>query len=282
MINLTPDTSSKELGFIRILFFGILYLTTTNSYINDFNFLPDDLTCNFTLGAWYFLKIPPIYGSHLILIYKISLITSMIGLFSRFSFGLAFLSFFLLNFSLAKYCVFGHIYYPLQIALFLWFLMDNYSGIRLDEYLLKKKHISTPLPLILFLRIHFCTVFFLSGLSKIKKTGLDWALSDNLLNAVLMQRFYFADSPAALSFHTLNGLATEYPFFIRILAIFTLFFELFSPLMLFNKRIANIFVKGLLSMQIGILLIVYINFSSWLPLYVCWLKFSKQNNDSLG
>lgn len=281
MIKINTNPSAKQMGFIRILFFTLLYLTCTGPHLNSYSYLPDNLSCFESLGAWFYLKLTPDNADYLMTLFKISLITSALGFLTPLSFGLSFISFFLLTFSAAKYCFWGHTYYPLPIALFLWLLLDNFSGYRLDNLLFKKRQKSKTkaLPLILFLRVHFCIVFFLCGLSKIRKSGLEWAFSDNLLNMMLHQRFFFAQTRAEISFSKINQLASEFPPIIfQTFAFLTLCLELFSPLMLFNSTIAKLFSRGLLSMQIGILLLFYINFSSWLPLYLCWLSFKKDDS----
>lgn len=264
----------KTIGYSRVLFFGLLFLTTTSDYITHFSNLPTQLECHFSMGAWYTLELNFEQSLWLLRIYKASLLLSMIGLFSVFSFWTSFLSFFILNLNSAKFCVFNHNYYPLIIALFFWALLDNASDFRVDQLIWKNKKKSEPLPLMFFLRAHFCLIFFFSGLSKLRHSGLDWILSENLHHMAVMQRFYFESFPQAQTFEGFNRLFISQSWLAQPLAFLTIFAELSAPLTLFIRKTSWFIVRLLLLLQLGILAFMYINFASWLPLYICWINWS--------
>lgn len=277
LLTLHPNPSNRHLGFLRIAFFGLLYLTSTADYLAYFSILPSSLQCSEAMGAWLYIPLSLKQSFWLLSFYKLSLLFSAIGLFTSVAFWCSFLSFYILNFSAARFCVFNHIYYPLIIALFLWALLDNSSSLRLDHFFKKRVAEKPQLPLILFLRIHFCIVFFLSGFTKLSYSGFDWALSNNLQNMIIMQRLYFADLPTWETFYPINIFISQFALLCKVMAIGTLCFEFFAPLMLFFKRYAAFAYRALLIMQIGIVLTFFINFSSWLPLYLCWMSFKKEN-----
>lgn len=260
----------KSLGILRILFFGILYLTTTSDYLTYFSYLPAELICP-AVGGWYPLNLSFTEASRLLLIYKVFLVFSAIGLFCPIAFWVSFGSFFLINFSSIKFCFSNHNYYPLHIAIFLWALLDNSSGYRLDSLWRKPKEDTKPLPIIFFLRIHFCIIFFLSGISKLIQSGFEWVFSNNLANLVIMQRFYFDSFSQAQWFGSLNKLVANAPgFILMMMAGLTILIEVSAPLALFFKRLRYPIIVSIFLLQVGIYLVMYVNFVAWLPLYLCW------------
>ena len=261
----------KSLGILRFLFFGLLFFTTTNPYIAYYAYLPKDFMCE-SAGAWYLLSHSFSEVSTLILIYKIALVFSAVGFLSIISFWISFLSFFVIVMNSIKFCFFNHNYYAIPIALFLWALLDNSSDYRLDRLWQKKKLLVEPLPLILFLRIHFCIIFFLSGYTKLRNSGIEWIFSNTLQNVIALQRFNYDSFPQAKWFHVLNIWITSFPsYVIYALALFVVLAEISAPLALFSKRLRYPILLSLLSLQVGIYFFMYLNFVAWLPLYLCWL-----------
>jgi hypothetical protein len=65
------------------------------------------------------------------------------------------------------------------------------------------------------------------------------------------------------------------PWLCRALAVFSVVAEVSAPVALFSRRLRNWIVVDLALLQIGIFILMYINFAPWSTLYVFWLPITK-------
>ncbi len=265
--------SDFKAGVARILFFSILYFTAGNSYLTEFTKLNAQLHCTDYMGTWALFDLS--YNSALLLlwIFKISILTSMIGLFTQISYWFCFLSFFILNLYALQFCYSNHSLMPLNISLFLWALLDRSSSLRLENkfFVQKEARLETSSYLFRAMKIHFCIIFFASGLSKLRYGGLSWIFSDSMENKLLLQNYYYANNYAHQTFSFLNYWVISHPLFCKFLAFGTVLIELAAPFAFYKKNLARLIIPQILIMQIGIFVLMYLNFSPWLSIYVFWL-----------
>lgn len=180
---------------------------------------------------------------------------------------------------LLKFCYYNHQYMPLHLALLFWFLLDDFSGLRLDSLLFKKlitqNNSQTIKERYLFFiktfRVYFCIIFFASGFSKILFGGLNWIFSDSLLYYINLQNYANAGVMNIQPFQKFNHFIQKYPILVRLIALDTVLIELLSPLALFSKLMSKLIPLHLFLFLIGVYVILYIDFTVWFCLFLFWL-----------
>lgn len=113
--------------------------------------------------------------------------------------------------------------------------------------------------------------YFVAGIQKLRFGGLEWVNSENLA----IQMFYNRMTPTAQWLLSLD------PIYVRILAGGVVLTELLSPLALFHKRIALIFVLLWASMHVGIQLVfdyhrTFLSSIPCLAFFVDWDRIAPQ------
>jgi hypothetical protein len=117
-------------------------------------------------------------------------------------------------------------------------------------------------------RVLLVLVFLGSGISKLVNGGVAWVWSDHLYASVTLLR---ATRETLLSVR----LPWESHYWLwRALAMGTVAIELAAPLALFSPRARLVIIPGLLSLQIGILLLMGDNFTQFMALYLFWIPWS--------
>lgn len=272
--NLNPQ---QRLGLLRIAFFGLfLYLVKFN-YLTEFLNLKFDLRCSSNMGIWFFWEISDANFIVLKWICIAAAITSCLGLLTRLSYFTLFASFLILNMYALKFCYWNHLYMPLHIPIFLWALLDRHSSYRLDDFIFKRNQVSSDIAasdinfFIKVNRIFFCIVFFSTGWAKLNEGGVNWVFSDSLRHMLNVQNFANANTILFDFFQSINHWLMEYPSLCMLLALDTILIELLTPIALFSVRASRLVILHLVLMQIGITVVMYINFSSWYIIYLFWL-----------
>lgn len=273
------------LGIGRILYYSIVLISTAPFYLaywgqfdgpkcTEISGILLDLSLNFdqaTVVAW---------------IFQISTLFAAIGLLTRFSLWISFLSLGLLNANALQFCYWNHHSIPLHVGMFLWALLDTNSSFRLDSlihrFVRPQKERSNPsfatlsdnyLPILS--RVYFAIIFFLSGYTKLKYSGLNWIFSDNLKNILITQNFAHENFWWSPEFVSLNAFVIGIPYAGQLMALATIVLELCAPLALFKTRLRNWIIADLALMQVGVFLLMYINFSPWAATYVFWLPLDR-------
>ncbi len=108
----------------------------------------------------------------------------------------------------------------------------------------------------------FCAItvtsYFIAGVTKLRNSGLDWALSDILRNYVAydnVRKIALGDTHSPL-----GGALVRYRFLFPPLALCSLAMELGAPLALFSRRIAVAFCGAAWLFHLGVLLTMAILF----------------------
>jgi hypothetical protein len=106
-------------------------------------------------------------------------------------------------------------------------------------------------------------IFFGAGISKIRHSGLEWVFSDNLRYLLLERSKQW-------------GLKVpQYSWLCKLLAGATVVGELFFPLVIFSRIARLILVPGMFMIQIGIILLMGINFKQFMICYLFWVPWDR-------
>lgn len=265
--------SNWDMGLVRILFFALAFLTTANSYIGEFSKIPVLHCPETTTGAWAHISLTVTQTKALMFLYNASLLTALVGFFTRSSYWLCFLSSSLIYLNSLKYCYYDHRQLPLQLAFVFFALLDKNSSFRLDHLIWpeSRKQNGDPAYLLQVLRIQFCLVFFAAGFAKLRYSGVDWITTDTLRNFLILQNFFFEGTWEQKTFFPINDWVVQYPWLCHFLAFETIALELMAPLALYRSKWSRSIVLNLFVMQIGIYFLMYFAFSPWFALYVFWI-----------
>tara|TARA_Y100000768_G_scaffold388592_1_gene385423 strand:+ start:3529 stop:4437 length:909 start_codon:yes stop_codon:yes gene_type:complete len=248
-------SSSKEFSFRRIIFYLSMaytytYLRPLGGQVNDFlSGANDELWKPESFFQFFSLDlVKSLYFEDMDKVFIFSLLMCAFGIsFRLFSIVAFFLALFLIGVPIN----FGKVHHSNFLPLFFigFFIFSKYSGVISVDALLKKiffkksepkESLYYMLPFQMML-VHFSSIYFASGFQKMRFSGLDWIFSDNMRTIILTR-------PTVTE---LGASITYYPKLAIMLAMITVFFELFSPLALFHRYTKFIFVGGIMAMHIG-------------------------------
>ncbi len=258
----------------RLCYFGAILVTFPFERILEFTQLPVWKLCVAPKPALLTQALSAEYGLSIVsrdmsyqtiglvsLLTIASLICSALGLKRRISDALSFISVSFLIIYWSQFCFTTHELTPIPVSLLLWNLFPA-------EF--------APGPAIRNQRIHFTIAFLSAGISKVLNGGANWVLSDSLRNILLLQNFLFENAWLHSMQTELNAWLVGQPKLCRFLSLVAVGLELSAPIALIRNRplISFFIVSGLALMQLGILLVVYINFVTWIPIYLFWIPES--------
>jgi hypothetical protein len=251
--------SLNSQAIFRFLFFGLFSLFIgLHPYFIGFLDLPDSLW--YPIGLLKIFSSPPRFEfiTYGFILWQSCLILVIFGILRKYSLWVvAVLGLFYINLA-HSYGYISHAYMPLCLAFFAWSLFDR----DLKELLFSLQFI-------------FCIVFFSAGCSKLLNGGLEWITSDGLQLFFARSHFIYPDVNFFAGKVGLNLWIIQYPLLCKILAGFVIIFELMSPVALFSKKYRPYMVGVLFVMQIAIYFTVYVNFKTYIPLYLAWLPWEK-------
>lgn len=268
-----------DLAWSRILFYFLLIInlggfTSFKYYLNfpDIIFNPTGF-----LQTIYLKNLVKEYIELIYIVFYLSVFFSMIGLMTKFS---TWVSFFagLIIFSIPRsYSGILFLFIPLLFILFIFALSQCGDHFSLDSLIFKKNkkpiksfEYNWPIKAAKFVFIFF---FFSSGFHKLKAGGLEWFLSDNLVNNFLCSPFTRIDSvPLFVSDLKLNYYAANYKNLFRFAACMVIVFQLLSPLMLL-KKFKNLFLTVFISMHVFSIFTLFISPLVNIPLYAFWINW---------
>ena len=264
------------LAVCRILFFGLLSF----EYF-DQRFSPwAEVSKSFWQPIWIFEKFHAgvLPGNFLFageIVWKIALAMACVGLLTRFSTTTAFvLGLYLLglrhNWGKASHDDAAPVWIMLILA-----LSRCGDALSLDALLFRKRNSPETLPLesgeyrwpIRAVWLVLSMVFFNSAIAKLRKSGLDWALSENL--AVLMVRLNYFNKPT-----TDWGIRlANIPAFGHGMGLAAIIVELFFPLVLFSRIARWVLVPAAFMMQVGNKVLLGVDFTVFMFAYVFFIDW---------
>lgn len=115
--------------------------------------------------------------------------------------------------------------------------------------------------------VAFTLMFFAAGVAKLRTSGLQWILSDNM--AILLTRHQLTHDPLL----DLGPALADITWVPTIIAAATVVLEVGAPLALFSRTLRRVIIPGLLSTQIGIWVLLGVSFRQMFPAYVVWIPY---------
>jgi len=269
----TPG-SAVNLGVCRLLFFGSLFLWQLR---HDFSAW-GSYSSVFWMPIWLFrtlhLPLLPVDALWWIqTVWKLSLLTSAIGLFSRVSMSVAFaLGAYLMglphNFGQTQH--FDTLVVFASAALAVSRAGDACS---VDAFLTRA---DLPTPSweytwpVRFVWLAMAAIFCAAGLSKLRHSGLDWIFSDNLALLLLRQQYHLSDGEPLTNW----GIwIANHPWMARGMAGTSVIIETFYPLSLVSRRARMVFVPAGLAFLLGIRTLMGPTFEQFMMCYVFWVPW---------
>ncbi|MGB7159366.1 MAG: hypothetical protein WBD40_14965 [Tepidisphaeraceae bacterium] len=265
------------LGVCRFLFFGLLFW----QYFEQ-RFAPwADVSRAFWQPIWIFEKfhIPVLPGQALLaceIAWKAALACACVGLLTRFSTAAAFaLGIYLLGLR-HNWGKASHDDASTVLILLILALSRCGDAFSLDAILRRKRRAEgDPLPLtsgeyrwpIRAVWLVLAMVFFNSAVAKLRKSGIEWAFSENL--AVLMVRLNYFNKPT-----TDWGIRlANIPAFGHAMGVAAIMVELFFPLVLFSRIARWVLVPAAFMMQVGNKALLGVDFTGFMFAYVFFIDW---------
>jgi hypothetical protein len=273
-----------NLGLCRVLFFGAFFLfylpqdVRAWAEVSDSFWMPIDL--------FKILHVPVLSGGLLAAIqgvWKVSLALSCLGLFTRPS---TVTSFVLGAYLLGIPNNFGktHHFDALVVIIFgIMALSHCGDGCSLDQLIRQARQRNT-------LSVHqprmsgeytwpvravwvmFALIFFAAGLSKLRHSGLEWILSDNMAIMLIQHHYHTANADPLVSW----GLSlAQHIWLTRLMAAATVAFEVGYPLALFSRKARWVIVPSVFFMQLGIRVLMGPTFTQFLICNLFWIPWDR-------
>lgn len=206
------------------------------------------------------------------LVWKVSLLTSSLGLATRASLVVSFaLSLYMLGLP-NHFGKIGHGDGVLVIVMGVMMLSHCDRRWTLDAVGRRRLISATSLPPsgeyrwpVQMVRLLSAIVFFAAGIAKLKTSGLEWVFSENLRNVLLQHHVH--SRPMVDWGIWIAGR----PWLCQTLAAFTLSVELLFPLTLFSRRARWLLVTSMFLIQVGIAVVMGVVFTQFMFIYLFWL-----------
>ncbi|MBC7789828.1 MAG: hypothetical protein H7Z74_07765 [Anaerolineae bacterium] len=267
-------SAPTNLAVCRIIFYGGLFCFFFSYDVAQWAYWPAD---SWT-PVWFIELFGPLPSARTLsvlgVVWKVSLVMGALGFFREVSFGIAaVLGAYVLGLtgSFVKHNY--DIGLPV-ILLFVFWVARSTDAISLDALLARRRLLPPPAPSgeytwpLALTRVLLALAFFTAGSAKLGHSGVAWITTDNLRWLFMAQQYT----------HTppLNWAASiaEFPWLCRLLAGGTVALELGYPLALFVRRLRPWLVLGVIALQLGIQLLMGINYMAFLLANVVWVDWA--------
>lgn len=127
------------------------------------------------------------------------------------------------------------------------------------------------------LQLLWVSIFFVGGISKIRNSGFKWASENYLAEYLLGNQITRAGILIDRNFSAFGTSLAAQPNITFALGYLVLFFELFYPL-IFIKRLQATFLVLTFGFQLGVFVLLGVNFWFYLPLVLVWTGIRTENN----
>lgn len=264
-------------GKIRFLFYGLALIFGRKGLSPEWAQLDPNLYRPIGIFSWFHPSFPTTeFLAFVHVAWFISVLCAALGLLTRFSVLMAFLTgFYFISFTNS----FGHQYHselPLLFGLFLMNFVSVGQAFSLDSVIKKKlgaefKVSFLPVWPLRLLQTLWVLTFFFSGLTKLRRSGLGWIFDDTLQ--------YFLVENAVTRLVELKGQAWEtaglwlaqFPTLCTVAALFVILFELSTPLAFLGKRWALFFVVTSLVFLFSVFVFMGVGFGPLVPMVAFWM-----------
>jgi uncharacterized membrane protein YphA (DoxX/SURF4 family)/uncharacterized membrane protein len=213
-------------------------------------------------------------------VWKLSLLLSSIGLFTRINSIIACL--------VGVYLLglphnFGKIHHfdgIIVLSLVVMALSRCGDSCSIDQVIRKKFHQSY-LPAessgeytwpVHMIRLLLSIVFFSAGLAKLRQSGVEWMFSDNFEILLIQHTYHLANENPLVSW---GPHLAQYSLLCKMLAIGTIVIELSYPLALFSRPARYILVPGMVLLLIGIRLLMGPTFYPFMICSLFWVPWDR-------
>lgn len=261
------------LGWLRIIFYLAVLMVFAPMPMEKLCIVPAELKTHSTV----FGSLNEVFRSvsafvPVLWIWKISLITSALGLLSRLSLPIAFVSTGIV-FSLhnAYSCGFhgGNLFF---LGMGILMLSSAGSYLSLDALFQKKRGMHSPDKIsiwpIRLIQVNFLTMFFFAAITKLINLGFGYITRDEFYAIILTKKTWGG------SFSDLFVFLLDRPFFTRFLGGFAFLIELLCPLVFLHKKLLAFFILSLALMQLMIYLNLGISSFNAMPaIYAFWIDW---------
>jgi predicted DCC family thiol-disulfide oxidoreductase YuxK len=122
-----------------------------------------------------------------------------------------------------------------------------------------------------FVWVAMALIFCAAGISKLRHSGIEWILSDNLALILRRQQYHISDGEPLTRW---GILVAHHGGAVRALALTALSIELLFPLALISRRARYVLAPAGLAMLIGIRLLMGPTFEQFMMCYVFWVPWS--------
>ena len=276
----TPG-SARSLGICRGLFFGMLFLWQVGHDFAPWGAYSDV----FWMPIWLFdaLHLRPLSPGAISwgqVVWKVSLLLSAVGLYSRPAM--------LTAFALGTYLMglphnFGQTQHFDTLVVFAsGALAISRAGdaCSLDALLARRNgqrayardadwEYTWP---IRFVWVAMAVIFCAAGISKLHHSGLDWIVSDNLSLLLLRQQYHLSDGEPLTNW----GIwVANHRWMARGMAAMSVVVETGFPLALFSRRARTLLVPAGLAFLVGIRILMGPTFEQFMMCYVFWVPWER-------
>ncbi len=268
-----------DLGICRALFFGLLFVWQLN---HDFSAW-GDYSDVFWMPIWLFdrLRIPLLSAPEINLVqivWKIALAFSAIGLFCRPAMAVAFVCGTYLmglphNFGQTQHFDTLVVFASGALA-----LSRAGDAISVDAWIAARRGHRRAAPAweytwpIRFVWLAMAVIFCAAGLSKLRHSGLDWILSDNLSLLLLRQQYHLSDGEPLTNW---GVWVANHAWVARTMAALSVTIETLFPLTLVSRAARLVLVPAGLAFLVGIRVLMGPTFEQFMMCYVFWISWHR-------
>ena len=276
------EQGPTDLGVGRFVFFAVVFLLYMMSPLHLFASVPPELWN--PIAIFKYGSIPVLSESAMLVIryaFLAGLFFSAIGLFTRVSMGVAFVTgAYLLGVSNS---IVSAQHFETLMLLTMAVLAFSRAGDSFSvDRIISKSGAGNVEETTLAgeYRWPIRTIWILStfamsaaGFSKLRSAGLDW-ISSEFMSSLIVSFHYIGNRGVALS-ESLSLWVADHSVLVWCLAFGTIIFETFAPLAIVSRRARLIFIPGLVLMLLGIWALMGIPFPHMIVVYLFWIPWSR-------
>ena len=276
--------SPALLGFCRLLFFALMFWFFWPREYATWGDLPASMQNN-RIFFFRLLRLPVAPHDTLAILeflWKATLLTSAIGLFTRVSMITAALTGFYIVGVPNNFGKTGHGEGILILTTFILAFSRAGDAWSIDS--LRRAWISRdpdraravprsgeynwPIKMVWLL---MSLIMLGAGVTKLRWSGLDWVLTDNLSTTIL-QHYYggYSEPPTDLGLWI-----AQHKTLCKVIAGMTILIELAFPLAMFSRLARAMLVPAMFLAQVGIYLMMGVNFTQFMFVYLFWIPWDR-------
>lgn len=274
------ETGPFNLGFCRFLYFSFqlfCYVILREQDFTLWSTLPKEFWLPSTELRFFFSE-PISYEliKNIEIVWLVSCLFSALGFLTRPALIISFITGWILVQNRLSYGDFSHEVQTIFWGHFIFMLSRCGDAFSLDQFFLKKERRSSAAynwPIIA-MQFVWAVIFFFSGVAKLKNSGLEFFMGDNIKN-ILIHSHYVSYIDEYAQNLGLGIFLSNFPLACQILGFCSVIVELTAPLIFIFRRYAWVFILNILLMQIFIRLAVTTGFTWFYSYYFFFVPWEK-------